>query len=402
MVSCYSPLSAVVLSQSDIDTDSVSSASTSDNDIPIIIKPQPQPHWETFDDLDTQCPPPLPPPPPPRAELQQSLETLETGLEQSTTPVNLLSESLGSSNPFGDFDYEASPDESQIQSELVFNVTESNLDNGRAGTSEVDSRNQPSPFESLHLDARPVSPFDDFSSSVAQALRDNSQIFEDPSAANALINTSLDLSTVIEEDENNMILSNASALIETSPELPQPLIPTTTTASTTQDIATELIRSQVEMNMRKGSAPVISSAIASPYGYRESSSAPDFQMQASGTQGTHTQNSSPFYNYGYQHMTYTSKDLKRPAGPRSPKFAQDIPLSIPQVPLNYQKKRLPPPPKPQPYSRAQATQSGVNKDDPMLQRLSSIGEFNPFQSLLGDVGMEDYVKRNANKETPLV
>ncbi len=31
--------------------------------------------------------------------------------------VNL---SLGSSNPFGDFDYEASPDESQIQSELIF------------------------------------------------------------------------------------------------------------------------------------------------------------------------------------------------------------------------------------------------------------------------------------------
>ncbi len=129
-------------------------------------------------------------------------------------------------------------------------------------------------------------------------------MFEDPSAANAVINTSLDLSTVIEEDENNMILSNASALIETSPELPQPLIPTTTTASTTQDITTELIRSQVEMNMRKGSAPEISSAIASPYGYRQSSSAPNFQMQASGTQGTHTQNSNPFYNYGYQHMTY--------------------------------------------------------------------------------------------------
>ncbi len=400
LISCYSPLSAVLLPQSD--TDSVSSASTSDNDIPIIINPKPQPHWETFDDLDTQCPPP----PPPREELQKPLETPEISLEQSTTPVNLLSESLGSNNPFGDFDYEASPDGPQIHSELIFNLTESNLDNGKARTGEMDQQGGPSPFESLHLGARPVSPFDDFSSSVAQALMTNSQTFEDPSAVNALINTSQDLSTVIEEDENNLILSNASALIETqSPELPQPLIPTTTTAATTQDITTDLIRSQAETNLhvRKGSAPGMSSAIASPYGYnRGSSNSPNFQMQASGIQGTHTQYSNPFYNYGYQHMTYSSKDLKRPAGPRSPKFAQDIPLSIPQVPLNYQKKRLPPPPKPQPYSRAQATQSGVNKDDPLLQRLSSIGEFNPFENILGNVGMEDYVKRNTNKETPLV
>lgn len=374
------PSTAVVLPQSD--DESVSSASSSDQG-PALTDTATGQQWETFDDLDTQ----RPPLPPPRTELLPSI-----GQDDPPAAEKLLTGSTGSSNnPFRDFDYEAKEDG---QSELNFNVIESNLDRGGARSNDI----APSPFESLHLSERPQSPFDDFSSSVAQALKDNSENTQDVSSV--LSNTSQDLSKIVEEEDNDLILANSAALEETSPTvtmLPTPLVPTTT-AAPTQDIATDLLRAP---GQRKMSAPsTMSSAIANSHtAFHPSASAPVFPLQQPSS-ASYTHYSNPFYNYGYQQMTYSSKNLPRPSGPRSPKFAQEVPLSIPQVPLNYNKKRPPPPPRPQPYSRAR--DDSANKDDPLLQRLASIGEFNPFESLLGSGGMEAYVKTSTGNDSPLV
>ncbi len=368
-----------MLPQSD-DEESVSSASSSDPEPSSVNKQQ----WETFDDLDTRQPPllpprtELPPPPPPSSSTQEEV-----------SQNKLLTESTSSSNnPFRNFDYEA---KDEVQTD-TFNLIETDhLDKGGAR-----SNNNPSPFESLHLSARPQSPFDDFSSSVAEALMDNSQ---DSSAANVLTIASQDLANIVVENDQDLILTNSAALHESSPItlLPQPLIPITTTAAPTQDIATDLLRGYT----RKTSAPpTMSSTTASAYqqhsGYHASASAPTLPVHT----GSYTHNSNPFYN-GYQQMTYSSKNLQRPSGPRSPKFAQDIPLSIPQVPLNCHKKRPPPPPRPQPYSGGQ--KESLNRDDPLIQRLASIGEFNPFESLIGAGGMEAYVQQNiSTNDSPLV
>ena len=286
-------------------------------------------------------------------------------------------------NPFLDFDYEAD----NAQSELSFNLIESDLDRGER------SAVRPSPFESLHLSARPHSPFDDFSTSVGQALLDNSQKLDsnDPSAANTLVNAGQELAKIEEEEanENGVILANSTAL-ESEPTLPEPLIPTTTTTSgvPTQEAITELSRSTMQVN--KDAVANLSPAVASAHGFHPSYSTPNIQFHTSGTYPNYAPPTNPFYTYGYQHMTYDSKHLKRPSGPRSPKFAQDIQLSFPQVPLNCQKNKRPPPPKPEPYSRPQVKDQAVDKDDPMFQRLPSLGEFN-FDSLL-EGGMEAYVK----------
>ncbi len=374
------PSLAVVLPQSDDESEdeSVSSASSSDPEPSLVTNHQQQ--WETFDDLDTQQPPILPP----RTELLSPSHTAH----QERTPSNPLTESTGSNNPFRDFDYEANE---ESQSELTFNVIESNLDKGGARTTS--NNNNISPFESLDLSARAQSPFDDFSSSVAEALINNSGNTD--SLSNFLSHASQDLEKIPKENSNDLILANSVALDESSPAtlLTPPLIPTTTSASPTQDLVTEMLGH----TQRKSSAPpAMSATTANAYsGFHASASAPVFPLQQN--QAMYTQYPNPFYNFGYQQMTYSSKNIRRPAGPRSPKFAQDIPLSIPQVPLNCTKKRPPPPPRPQPYSRPQE-----NKDDPLMQRLPSIGEFNPFESLLGEGGMEAYVKKETSTDSPLV
>lgn len=378
------------------DTDSVSSASSSGsssgNSVPIQTKQIRQ--WETFDNLDKQ----RPPLPPPRAELeQQLLEIPRENRNRSLTPVDEPIDSPSdTTNPFRNFDFEA-PNQEQSTTELSFNLVESDLDRGGLRPNE----NGPSPFESLHLSTRAQSPFDDFSSSIGQALMDNSTKL-DPLATNAMTNTGQELAKTTEEDNDkgDLILENSVGIIQ---PMVQPLVPTTTLAAPTQAIPTEMLRTHT--NLRNDSAPTISSAVATAsIGYYTSASAPNFhQLQPTNMYSTYAQYPGYYYQaYGYQNMTYTSKNLKRPSGPRAPKFAQDIPLSIPQVPLNTQRKR-PPPPRPQPYSGAQVGKpQNTSDEDPMLQRLDSIGEFNPFQSLLAAEDMEAYVQRNTSNETPLV
>ena len=372
-----------MLPQSDSDTDSVSSASSSDNEPNHPAQPQQQ--WETFDDLDTH-PLDRPPLPPPRSD---SLDVPHEERKKSDTPVDLPVVSPQGTNPFLNFDYEA--DETQIQSELSFNLIESDLDQGNRSDYLANS----SPFESLHLSARPQSPFDDFSSSVGQALLNNSQRMNsnDPLAANTLANAGQQLAKIEEANENGVILANAAAL-DSEPKLSEPLLPTTTTTSAvpTQDALTELSRSTVLV--KKDGGTNLSSAVASAHTFHPSYSTPNFHLHSSGTYPNYAPHTNPFYTCGYQHLTYDSKHLKRPSGPRSPKYAQEIPLSIPQVPLNTQKNKKPPPPKPEPYSRPRP-EAKTDKDDPLMQRLPSIGEFN-FDGLLGDGGMEGYVKPSSS------
>ena len=423
-------------SDSSSDSDSIisttsSSGTSTDNEK--VSKPKQQ--WETFEDSETQEQeikpssfsdrPPLPPP---RSALQlisNDSHSSDSLRNKSPTPVDLPIDSPPvSTNPFLEFETDA--DSAAIESELNFNTVESRLDkegalrpSGGMGESENDLLRPSSPFESLHLNHpdRPASPFDDFSSSIARALLDNSQRMspDDPRAADTLANTSQDLFKT-SDDEGDFILANKAAEPDTiAPESTLDLLPVTTTPGlSTQNVNTELPRSSALVNLKNDST-----ATSNAHNVHVSSSAPNLLPAQAPQNSFHTMSGNMHTNayfHSYRNSKYDSRQLKRPAGPRSPKFAQHIQLSFPQVPLNSQgspSKR--PPPRPQPYSGPQVTQfreqfqkgqSANNKDpmtDPMLQRLPSLGSFNPFGNLLGDGGMEAYVSGpSSSKETPIV
>lgn len=212
-------------------------------------------NWETFDEDDktTDARPPLPPP---RSELDN--------LQPST-----------SRNPF------------------------------RRSDSETDEKSAPS---------RPKSPFEDFSSSIAQTLFDNSQKLtgDDPHAASTYANMSKDLLKTIEEEKESTGADDDVVFVSTAP-----LVPTTTTS------AASVVTSNEETTIVRGSR--LQNHRASPI--QQSSSSPDLlQMDPQPLQPVVLQNpSAPNYYAGpFSNSSPSFPLVRRPAGPRSPKFAQQL------------------------------------------------------------------------------
>ena len=364
--------------------------------------------------------------PPPRSAIQLSNDSHshDSLRNNSLTPVDLPIDSPpNGGNPFLEFETDGDP--AAIESELTFNTVESSLDkegvlrpSSGMGERENDLVRPSSPFESLHLNHpdRPVSPFDDFSSSIARTLLDSSQRLspDDPRAANTLANTSQELFKT-SDDEGDLIMVNKAAEPETiTPESTLDLLAMTTPGLSTQNVNTELPRSSALVHLKNDSATT-----SNAHNVHVSSSAPNLLPAQVPQNSVHTMSGNMHTNAyfrGYQNSKYDSRQLRRPSGPRSPKFAQHIPLSFPQVPLiSHGSSSKRPPTRPQPYSGAQVSQFReqfqkghlTNKTDslmdPMLQRLPSLGSFNPFGDLLGDGGMEAYVSGpSSSKETPIV
>ena len=291
------------------------------------------------------------------------------------------------------------------------------------------SSNSLNPFES-DLDFRPRSPFDDsFSSSVAHTLSEKANV-EQSLAARTLSHTSREILKVIEEEEED-VRQNGK---KNDTMMPEPLIPTSSAAMVTTNVATSQARNP----------PLVSFTIESvTNAIHTSASAPNLPSHAvhntnpfSGHNqhaAVHHNGNNPFCTVDYRGIPLSNLGA-RPSGPRPPKgelrwpqFAshQGTLVFANNVAIQGGAKR-PPPQKPEPYSGrmplnqtkeqelernrselqelySSDSSGGGRKDgkrssDPMFQRLPSIGAFDPFGDILGEGGMKAYM----NTESPSV
>ena len=292
-----------------------------------------------------------------------------------------------------------------------------------SGTSQ--SSNSLNPFES-DLDSRPRSPFDDsFSSSVAQTLSEKANV-EESLAAKTLTNTSRDIFKIIEEEEEQEAQKNGDAI-------PEPLIPTSSAAMATTNLTTSQARNPPQVSLTAG-------GVANPM--HVSASAPNFPLNY-GVENHHfggyqqQQNTfnphNPFITLDYRGVPLNNLGT-RPSGPRSPKCERKWPRFVysEQGPVVYANNvalqggaKRPPPQKPEPYSgkmpisqptmqqqleqnrnelqalyssgsSASAGMEGKRVSDPMLQRLPSLGAFDPFGDILGDGGLKAYMNKESS------
>lgn len=365
--------------------------------------------WETFNDRDSQdqlIQPGLlserPPIPPPRSELEllEHTDSYENLRNKSNTPVDLPvnSPSPENTNPFSKF---------ETESDDVILESGSKPFNSSLFESRDNGLRQASPFESLHLNHpdRPTSPFADFSSSIAKALLDKLDPDEDPQATHPIVNTSHDLCKS-DEEVDDLIMVNRSFEVDT------PTQPTQYSAPIlSEGVATQNAMMGEQKRTSKTDLKSNSSASSKFNSIHISNSSPAFLPTRIPLNHSHTllgSTSSPVYVQGYQNSLYETRE-RRPSGPRSPNFPQVIPLTFNS--RGFPSKK--PPPRPQPYSGDQATQlreqlqkrptTNNPSPDPMLQRLPSLGSFNPFKDLIGEGGMEEYVsKQGSNRSSPLV
>ena len=288
------------------------------------------------------------------------------------------------------------------------------------------SSNSLNPFES-DLDSRPRSPFDDsFSSSVAQTLSEKANV-EESLTARTLTNTSRDIFKIIEEEEEQETQKNGDAV-------PEPLVPTSSAAVATTNLTTSQARNP----------PQVSGGIAANP-MHVSASAPNFPLNY-GIQNHHFSAYQQQFNTFNPHNPFVTLDYRgiplnnlgtRPSGPRSPKCERKWPRFVPseQGPVVYANNmalqrgpKRPPPQKPEPYSGkmpvsqttvqqqlvqnrnelqalyssgsgASTGMEGRKPSDPMLQRLPSLGAFDPFGDLLGDGGLKAYI--NSKESSPI-
>lgn len=268
-----------------------------------------QDNWERFDDDER------PPLPPPRSELQH-LNTYPENPSDTTIANPALTNSL---NPFS--------------AEIV---------SGR------------------------VSPFDDFSSSIAQTLFDNSKRRSDPFTASTLATMSMDLLKTVSEHSETQ-------------ELPAPLIPTSSSGYPTSDLPTSLPR-------RRSSPQVNRIANLKPGDNSRqfySGSTPNLRQ---------TGNSSPNLAHKSSASAGNSPTLtqKAPNENSTPKQQSD------NTSREHSPFKRPPPPKPQPYSGATIEQirSRVGSS---ASTLSTSNTYDPFGGLFGEGGLAAYAnlgKRN--------
>ena len=389
-----------------ISSASVSTASLSSSDEQTSSPPlADQQVWEKFDDFDDELAGPSssldrPPLPPPRSELEKLYNTpVQPGTDQSCT-VELTIGSSGvktSTNPFEGPD--AAP-------------------------------------------PRPKSPFEDFSSSIAEALISNSEQkkTEDPTSATALATTGKELFDNIQEEKDDKTIlksldskvsstitpflqpdvTTASVSIISAPSqssLPStsvhgstgPLINPASSGSATSEVSTAQLRTnQQPMSL---SARHRSNSFS-----RQQNALRPIPQEGTFSADSIASNTNPFYcgsvNAGnYPQLTPLSQ---KPCGPRSPSYVQNFPLpsSNKACTVNSQRRSGLPPPKPQPYTgecqwSQQEDQGNISSrgNDVMLrgrqtsvvQRLPSLGNFDPFGDFLStEGGMAGYVFENSN------
>ena len=289
------------------------------------------------------------------------------------------------------------------------------------------SSNSLNPFES-DLDSRARSPFDDsFSSSVAQTSSEKANI-EESLATSTLNSASRDIFKIIEEEEQE-------AQLNSSPQksgIPEPLIPTSSAAMATTNWTTSQARNPPQVSLTVG-------GVANPM--HVSASAPNFPLNY-GIQNHHfggyQQQQNTFNPHNPFMLDYRGVPLNnlgtRPSGPRSPKCERKWPrfVSSEQGPIVYANngaiqggaKKLPPQ-KPEPYSgKMPISQTSIQQQleqnrselqalytsdsgtsagmedrrvsDPMLQRLPSLGAFDPFGDILGDGGLQAYINKESS------
>ena len=226
------------------------------------------------------------------------------------------------------------------------------------------------------------SPFDDFSSSIAQALFDNSKRRSDPFAASALANMSRDICKTIGE------------------ELPPPLIPTSSSGNTTSILSTALQRNSGSNNsntlgvsytqpscsastpnvsiIHTNSAPKSTSAGNSPVMSQRSTQALGVTRNSHKDPATLATTIEPTQN---AHRTEVQKTLSNPSS-----------------------NKRPPPPKPQPYSGGavhfyREKQQKWAENSAKGLNVNGNNAYDPFGELFGDGGLQAYAKGTGNSTT---
>ena len=365
-----------------LDSASVSSASSSDDDVEAcpqtVAMGQQRGGWEKFDDEPSCSSAGRPPLPPPRSELEKLYSTSSHLVQDS---VELATQNPVSTNPF------------------------------RATEAEVVSR--------------PKSPFEDFSTCIAEALLNNSEQTDDPTSASALATTGKQLFEKAQEEScisvsvdsqnssnltpfmpsaTSLSVNDSSTVSRSVTSLPGPVTGAPVSiGSATSDISTNLLRTNLNpANPRHRSN--------SMNRHNYASILRPIPQEGTFSPETIARKTNPFYsgNINSGHYPQLTPLSQKPQGPRSPSYVQNFPLPGATT-INSHKRPGQPPPKPQPYSgefqqtsHGESSNSG-NGSDVVLrsrhsssaflaQRLPSLGEFDPF----GDFGEAGYVFQNAN------
>lgn len=286
--------------------------------------------------------------------------------------------------------------------------------------------------ETALLVSRPKSPFEDFNSSIAEALISNSEQKEDPVSASALATAGKELfETIAEEADEECVLecglvsSSATPVLRPEepvssssavPQLTSMAVSTSSgpisTGSSTSNVSTTQLRTNLSINNRAHSNSMIrqqhyTTSILRPIPHEGTFSADKI-----------ARNTNPFYsgsiNAGkYPKLTPLSQ---RPSGPRSPSYIRNFPLPGSSATSTSRRPGRPPPPKPQPYSgecqwSQQQKESSSSNDVVMshrqnsaaftVQRLPSLGEFDPFAGFLSSGTGDGLILENTNS-SPLV
>ena len=338
-----------------------------------------QHHWERFDEEDENSIEFRPPLPPPRSELEELYKSIPTKIsveQNSATSVDLV---IQNSNPF-------SPLESEPQT----------------------------------YPPRSKSPFEDFSSSIAEALITNSEnkLSVDPESASTFATAGKELFESKEAGDEQDIFDSFSSLDYPVSSLSASILqPTrlscntvTTYPSSTGSSTNAISTTQARIDQLH------------PY----SSILRPIPQEGTFSAESIANNTNPFFSGSVNAGNYPALVplSKKPSGPRSPNYVQKFPLPIGNQVVNSNgvPRRRPerPPPKPQPYSghyqqsHSEAILYNSNSSNDvslrrrqstipfMAQQLPSLGEFDPFGDLLNsEGGMALYVLDNKNP-SPLV
>lgn len=375
-----------------------SSSSGSDDHISPPSLLDDQQDWEKFDDDELTGPssslnrPPLPPP---RSELDKLYST-PAHADQLSPTVELITTPKTSTNPFEAPDVAPSP---------------------------------------------PKSPLQDFSSSIAEALISNSEQKEeeDPASASTLATAGREI--IQEEKDEESVLESLDSQVSSSVT---PFLQPSATSVSIGDISAPSPCSTPPSSIYGGAGPLVdpvsSGSVTSevhtaqartnlhPVNPRHRSNSFSRQQNAlrpipqEGTFSADSiaNNTNPFYsgsvNAGnYPQLTPLSQ---KPSGPRSPSYVQNFPLPGSSRAPAVHRQSGQPPPKPQPYSgecqrnqqRDQENASNHGNDAILrqrqnsaafiVQRLPSLGNFDPFGDFLSTEGMTGYVFEN-NNTSPL-
>lgn len=361
---------------------------------PYLDRPSPRPSWEKFDEVDG-----APPLPPPRSELE----------EFSNVRVK-------------------TPSETKVE----FVVVEGSSPN-------LSPQPSPNPFEPVESSPRSKSPLDD--SSISIALRGSLEnLTKDSEAASAFAKTGKEKWETFEGSNSSLTILDSEVKVSESVATDVlPPVPTTSTTTSTPSVGTLPLNNTAPSLHRSPTTQTNSpSVLLSPVSsgatttethtlqartnlFNSPHSSPHLSHSRTSTLSrSHYAVSSsilrpipqegvvsadfitnPFYSGSINAGDYPAliKLQNKPAGPRSPKYVQTLPLS--GSPAACTAPKLQPksqPPKPMPYSgeyshvqsmasRNQNTNNAApsRRDSVipfMVQRLPSLGVFDPFGDLL--------------------